>query len=402
MATVLAAPRQAPSAAGPGLAPVGFLGVAVASIGGPLALAGLFVPSVLGTTGRSAALTVALASVLFLPPLAVWVRYSERIASAGGLYAFVEAAAGPRVARVQGVVWTVSYLLYVVYTVAYVVYDVLPAVVPAVAAYRSVLEVVLPLVVTAVVLAPLRFSAAVIAALAAGQVAVVGLVTAGGFANVGAASTAWALPAGGLPTLGHGAATASLLYVCASLPLFLGGEVRGGARTVRRGLVTAYTVVAVGLLAAVIPLATAGRAITGAEVPGVALTRRFAGGGAATAVGIGIAVSVLALMAVEFLALSRLWHAMSGRPVRTTARWVAVAFLAGNLVSLVDPQRFYDDLLRPSLVALWVSQLLVVAVYPMLRRRRGAGLAGDVGLAVLSCGLFGFGLYTSLSAATGT
>ena len=37
--------------------------------------------------------------------------------------------------------------------------------------------------------------------------------------------------------LPRGAANVALLFTCASLPLFLGGEVEGGSRTVRRTLV---------------------------------------------------------------------------------------------------------------------------------------------------------------------
>ena len=43
--------------------------------------------------------------------------YQREIASDGGLYAFIERAAGRRVALVQGGIWTISYFLYLAYTV---------------------------------------------------------------------------------------------------------------------------------------------------------------------------------------------------------------------------------------------------------------------------------------------
>ncbi len=63
-------------------------------------------------------------------PLLIWLRYAREISSSGGLFSFVEAAAGRRVALVQAAIWTVSYLLYLVYTTVYVVFDVLPSVLP--------------------------------------------------------------------------------------------------------------------------------------------------------------------------------------------------------------------------------------------------------------------------------
>src|SRR5947207_4684620 len=98
-----------------------FVGAVVASIGGPLALAALYLPGAAGDALSASGLTVLLAILVFLAPLAVWLGFSERIASAGGLAAFVEAAAGRTAARVQAAVWIVAYFLYLPYTVTYIV-----------------------------------------------------------------------------------------------------------------------------------------------------------------------------------------------------------------------------------------------------------------------------------------
>src|SRR5207245_11265941 len=87
-------------------------------------------PAALDEGASSACLTVVMATLLFVFPLAIWYRYSERIASSGGLYAFVEAATGPTVARVQAGFWIISYFLYLVYTVPYIFYDLLPVIFP--------------------------------------------------------------------------------------------------------------------------------------------------------------------------------------------------------------------------------------------------------------------------------
>jgi hypothetical protein len=52
---------------------------------------------------------------------------------------------------------------------------------------------------------------------------------------------------------------------------------------------------------------------------------------------------------------------------------IAIAALAVVVApfSLIDPQGFYNALLKPSLVALWLSQLIVFAVYPPFATRHG-------------------------------
>ena len=106
-----------------------FAGVAVTSFGGPLALAALYAPGIVaGAASASAGLAMVAAVVVFAFPLAIWLRYARQVNGPGGLYSFVEAAAGRRVALVQAGLWIVSYLLYLLYTTAQIVYDTLPAV----------------------------------------------------------------------------------------------------------------------------------------------------------------------------------------------------------------------------------------------------------------------------------
>jgi hypothetical protein len=59
-------------------------------------------------------------------------------------------------------------------------------------------------------------------------------------------------------------------------------------------------------------------------------------------------------------------------------------------ITLVNPDHIYDDLLEPSLVALWLSQLIVFAVYPRFAARRGDRVAPAWVLAAASSA---FGLY---------
>lgn len=377
-----------------------FVGFTVVATGGPLALVALNVPGVVATR-RSMGLVVVLAVAAFAAPVAVWYRYSERIVSAGGLYAFVEAAVGRGVARAQGAVWIVSYGLYLPYTVTYVVYDLLPAVFPGVTPHRRLLEVTVPLAVTAVAVMRVRAMLLVTAALAAGQVAVVLALLAAGRHSVGTPGAAFT-GHGSAGTLVHGSLNVSLLFVCSSLPLFLGGEVRGGSRTVQRGLLIGFGASAAAVLAGALVWADARPGAAVGPIPGVTLGGATWGHGFADVVGLGVVVSTAGVMLAEFVALARLLHAMSGRSIRNTKGVVASGFFIASLLSLINPDAFYSDLVKPSLVALWVSQLLVVLVYPRWAARERRPLAAAVVLAAAASALMGYGLYSGLTLVSGT
>jgi hypothetical protein len=72
---------------------------------------------------------------------------------------------------------------------------------------------------------------------------------------------------------------------------------------------------------------------------------------------------------------------------------IAVPFVALDALSLVDPEWFDENLLRPSLAALYVSLLTVFAVYPLYRRR-----PVDVVLAAVAFALMAWGLWRVLTA----
>jgi hypothetical protein len=117
---------------------------------------------------------------------------------------------------------------------------------------------------------------------------------------------------------------------------------------------------------------------------------------------VGVAASAGGLIVAEFIALTRLAHAMFAKSPVTTVRVTAVAFVVANLISLVNPDAVYYDLLPPSLVALWISQLIVFAVYPRFAARNTGLRASDVVLAVGASALMGYGLYAVMTTQLGT
>ena len=399
------APRERARLTAPGaleggrpISPWAFAGVAVASFGGPLALAALAAPGVVDDAADSAGLAMLAAAVVFTVPLAIWLRYSKHIASSGGLFAFVEAAAGRRVALAQAAIWTFSYLLYIVYTTVQIVYDLLPAVVPGVGRYQSVLALAIPVALAGVMIAGRTAALIVLGLIAAGQLVLAGILDGVTLANV---STPLSSFGAGSPTgaLAKAGAQTSLLYVCGSLPLFLGGELATPARTIRRGVTGAFLITAGVVVLAVAPLA----AIPGVlhtDVPGVRVVEQFAGAGLARAIGIGVAVSIAGVILCEYLALTRLAHAVGHWRVRPIAAVIGAVIVLAAPLTLIDPNGFYNALLKPSLVALWLSQLIVFAVYPLFARKLGQRAWPAWLLSIGASAFAVYGLWTAVSQAS--
>lgn len=405
MSATEGAQQNPPSSASADRGPIGtwsFLGFAITSFGGPLALAALAVPVVIagagGQASQSAGLANILAAAVFVVPLLIWLRYAREISSSGGLYAFVEAAAGRRIALVQAAIWAFSYLLYAIYTTVQIVYDLLPAIFPGVIRWQTSLALLIPVAIAGVMLAGRRTALIAIGAIAASQLALVLVLDVVTLANVTMPASTFRASA---PTSQLAAASAqtSLLYICGSLPLFLGGELRRPVQTMRRGLVAAFLVTALVIVLAVAPLAAA-PGFLHAEVPGVAIADQFVGRALGSTIGIGVAVSTAGVILVEFFALTRLAHAVTGRSLRNvTAAIAAVAVLAAP-ISLVDPEGFYNTLAKPSLVALWLSQLIVFLVFPRFAWARGQRLIPACALSLGASAFAIYGIYITLHGAS--
>ncbi|HEY2776374.1 MAG TPA: hypothetical protein VGI77_00590 [Gaiellaceae bacterium] len=373
------------------LSPVLFCGFAVASIGGPLALAVIYVPGAIDL--RSAGLVTLLGALLYAAPLLVWIRFSRDVVSPAGLAGFVEAAAGRRLALVQAAVWAFSYFLYLPYTVTDIVYEMLAVVFPGIEPWRPLLEVTIPIAIVALVLLGTAPALRVLAASAVLQLGILVVLGAAVIHHVGAPTASFTHAHGIRP----GAASVALLFVCGSLPLFLGAEVVGGSRSIRRVLPLAGVVAAAYVLFAVFAFAAVDPALRTEELPGYAIAGAYSGRTLAIVVGVGAAASVAGLIVAEYVALSRLLHAFTGVPVRKLVSWIAVPFVALDALSLIDPDWFDEHVLRPSLITLYLSQLIVFAVYPLYRRR-----PVDVVLAAIAFALMAWGLWRGITGPVAT
>jgi uncharacterized membrane protein YkvI len=183
--------------------------------------------------------------------------------------------------------------------------------------------------------------------------------------------------------------------VCGSLPLFLGGELAHPARTIRRGLLGAFLITAILILIAVAPLAAA-PGLLRTDVPGVSVAQQFASPGLAATIGVGVAVSIGGVMLCEYMALTRLLHCIGGWRTRRIALTLGVVIVAAAPFSLINPDGFYNALIKPSLIALWLSQLVVFLVFPRFAARHGQRALPAWTMSLFAGGLAVYGLWSTL------
>jgi hypothetical protein len=132
----------------------------------------------------------------------------------------------------------------------------------------------------------------------------------------------------------------------------------------------------------------------GAEVPGWLIALSLGGRTFGQIIVAGTAVSIMTLVLLEYVALTRLLNAMVRARPRQAELGVGLLFVASAALSLVDPSAAYEKLLTPALVALYLSQVVVFAVYPRFRRREGRVKVADIFVATAASALMLYGLYT--------
>jgi hypothetical protein len=82
---------------------------------------------------------------------------------------------------------------------------------------------------------------------------------------------------------------------------------------------------------------------------------RFAGHGFAVTVGLGVAINVAGVMLAEYFALSRLISTVTSWRLRPVIIALGAGLVLSASVTLINPDRIYSFLIKPSLVALWLS-----------------------------------------------
>jgi len=373
-------------------------GFAISSIGGPLALVTMNLLNQPG--GLPLGIAAFIAAILFAFPIMVWYGYSEKIASSGGLYSFVKEAAGEKIAKAQGWIFILSYFLYLPYTVTYGIYFLLPVVWPGYAPYAPFLEMLVPLAICAIMLKGIKASLKAMLAIAVVQVVVLLIFIVGIYAKTGVAAASQSTTAS-LPNLFGGASGIALLFICSSLIVFLGGEAKGGTKSMKKAILYPFILVAVFIVLAAFAISRMPQSLTNSanqtELPGFIVSTYYLGHNAAIVVGILAIVSTFGIIIAEFVALSRLSYVMITRDMNKILIIISALFLIFDAASLLNPVAFYNYLILPSLLALFISQLIVFIVYPIYKKRKSQLGAMDIAIATVASLLMIYGLYMVIS-----
>jgi hypothetical protein len=133
----------------------------------------------------------------------------------------------------------------------------------------------------------------------------------------------------------------------------------------------------------------------------VAVVQQFAGAGVARVIGVGVAVSTAGVILYEYLALTRLVQTIGGWSQRRVAAGIGAVMVLTAPFTLIDPEGFYNTLAQPSLIALWLSQLIVFAVYPLFARRYRQRMWPAWILGTAATGWAIYGVWTAVHSAAG-
>ena len=368
-------------------------GFGIASIGGPLAIVALYLFTTFQPNPGYLFISTLIGILLFLFPLKIWYDYSKRTASSGGLYEFVRIAANERIARVQGYLWIFSYALYLPYTITYMLFYLLPDFIALPQAYLYALEIILPVGMSLSMLLGKRAVLWFLTVIAVLQLVLIGALdyTAAG---AGVAAPISNMTQSNALGIGAGAISVSLLFICGSLILFMGGEANDPRRTIRKILVVSFAIVALFVLASSVFLYGPFNSMKpGCYICGFAMAEVYTNQYFAFAIGLFALLSTAALIYAEFFALSRVMYSMLKIKIQNSIIYISAFFIIADAISIANPIAFYNYTLAPSLVALFASQLIVFAVYPSYMGRYFRASAASYAIAIISSVLVVYGLY---------
>jgi len=370
-------------------------GFAVTAIGGPVSLLSL-IPQSAGPHMSSIGF-IGLSSVfLFAFPLLIWSRYSEYIISPAGEYKFVEYSVGKRLAEVQGAFWAVSYFLYLAYTPFFIVDDQLIPVIPDLSRFTPILVFIIAVIAVLAMIIRRQYLLFIFTAGAALQIVVIAIVAIALLVRTRfpyEIDTSIFIPHAPALSLGSGAVDMSTLFVCLSLVLFLPGTVKMDSSELRKVLFFAYFLIATTVVVASFAYSKVPTYILTSGLPGVDLANFLGGRPLAVVVDFVTVVSTFLLMAAEFLAVVNLLSFVSRMSLGKISLGISLLFLVAVSLGSFDPIRFYETLLKASLIGLLVSQLIVVAVYPNFMAKRLKLTPTGVIVGSVAVVMYGYELY---------
>jgi hypothetical protein len=143
------------------------------------------------------------------------------------------------------------------------------------------------------------------------------------------------------------------------------------------------------------PPRSAGQPASGRAFTGLAVTS-FGGPLALAALYAPASVAGASGRPAEYFALSRLISTITSWRLRPVIIALGAALVLSAPVTLINPDRIYSLLIKPSLIALWLSQLMVFAVYPRFAARQQDRRLPAWALTVVATAFALYGLWVTI------
>lgn len=350
-----------------------------------------------------------LASIVGMFIYLLWViigyRYSKVIASTGGTYEFARQASGETIGSIAGWLYWISYAIYLPSVTTYLVGIVLPSVINLQGMYLSIIEVLIPIILTLLMISgikpPLFYS------LISSTIEVILIIILGfkvlmikGFSLApfyitvpqydfwsGALAVAFTLAGGGAS-------------------FFLGYEAKGKGKTIGSSYLIAFIIASIAVIfASYYEIAAVGYSNLGVtnllnitEFPGFYISEKFMGSTFAFIIFVFTINSLLGSAISAYVALSRLTYTLISKNMLKSILAVFIFFIIFNMFGSITGQLqlIYYFTTQISLITLFASHSIVSAVYPLFIKKISKISFIDILLAISSSGIMIYGIYSNL------
>ncbi|QGA69140.1 APC family permease [Sulfolobus sp. E11-6] len=369
----------------------------------PLGSASAYLTYALTYSLSSTVIAGILGALIYFLWVLIGYRYSKVIASTGGTYEFARVGGGELIGRIAGWLYWMSYMIYLPSATTYLASVVLPSEFSLTPMIISVIEVLIPIILTLFLLVGVRpplFYALVTSTIEVILILVLGVKV---LSVTGLSIEPLTLKVQ-VPDFFQGALGVGFTLAGGGASFFLGYEAIGKGRTVGRGYLISYWVAAIAVIfAAYFEIAAAGYSNVGianllnvTSYPGFYIASKFMGSTFSLIFFIFTANSLIGSVLAAYVALSRLSYSLIRKDMLKSIFVVAIPFTLVNLVASFTGQylNVYTITTEISLVTLYASHVLVSGVFPSFINKISRLNVLDVLLAIAAVILMGYGVYS--------
>ncbi|EZQ01777.1 amino acid permease [Candidatus Acidianus copahuensis] len=372
----------------------------------PLGSASAYLTYALYDSYASTFLASIVGSLIYFLWVLIGYRYSKIIGTTGGIYDFAKSAKGQMVGSLAGWFYWISYAIYLPSATTYLVGIVLPSEFQLPIFYLSLIEISIPIALTLLLLTgakPPLFYTFISTILEITLLIILGIKV---LSITGISGSPFQLSVNPTNFI-SGSLAVGFTLAGGGASFFLGYEAKGRGKTVGKSYAIAYWIAAVAIIfASYFEIAFAGFSNQGVssllsitDYPGFYISQKLMGYDFSLIFFILTINSLIGSVTAAYVALSRLTFTMLNRNMILSILVIAVFFLTINLIAGTTGNYFevYDLTTASSLISLYVSHVIVSAVYPFFAKKNYRSGLLDILLGISASFLMGYGVYSSVN-----